>query len=155
MNLATLCYLREGNKTLFLYRNKKENDINAGTYIGIGGKVQTKETFDQCVRREFQEESGLTLLDPILKGDVLFKNEGAENWLVAMYVASKYTGTLHPSKEGELQWVDNDKIDQLKLSEGDRKFLPYVFKPEFFHGTFKYKVEDGRRTLLEYKIERV
>ena len=66
MNLATLCYLREKNKTLFLYRDvHKEKDVNFGYHIGIGGKVREQESFDDCIRREFREETGLTIHDPV------------------------------------------------------------------------------------------
>jgi len=156
MNLATLCYLREGNKTLFLYRDvHKEKDVNFGYHIGIGGKVNKDETIDQCVRREFREETGLVIQDPVLKGLITFENNNDNEWQVYIYTATSYTGVLQKSNEGILQWVENDKIEQLSLSEGDKIFLPYVFELGYFLGTLKYKVEEGKRTLLEHKIERI
>ncbi len=156
MNLATLCYLREGNKTLFLYRDvHKEKDVNFGYHIGIGGKVNKDETIDQCVRREFREETGLIIQNPVLKGLITFKNNDDNEWQVYIYTATSYTGSLQKSNEGILQWVDNDKIDQLKLSEGDKIFLLYVFQPGYFHGTFRYNVENGERSSLEHKMKQI
>ena len=154
MNLATLCYLREPTQTLFLHRNKKENDFLAGYYVGIGGKVGELENLDSCVRREFAEETGLTIHDPLLKGYLQFENPDNDNWLVAIYVATKYSGQIVQSREGEVMWVDNNKIMDLNLLEGDKIFLPYVFESEFFHGTFKYRVEDGKKKLYEPEIKK-
>ena len=84
---------------------------------------------------------------------ITFENNADNEWQVYIYTATSYTGILQPSKEGKLEWVDNDKIDQLNLSEGDRIFLPHIFEPGYFLGTMKYKVEEGKRTLLEHKIE--
>ena len=39
MILTTMCYIQKGNQTLMLHRNKKENDINGGKWIGVGGKL--------------------------------------------------------------------------------------------------------------------
>ena len=37
---ATLCYVKNGNKTLMLHRVKKENDIHEGKWNGLGGKME-------------------------------------------------------------------------------------------------------------------
>ena len=34
MKKTTLCYIEKDGKYLMLFRNKKENDINAGKWIG-------------------------------------------------------------------------------------------------------------------------
>ena len=62
MKLTTLCYIEQDGKYLMLYRNKKENDINEGKWIGVGGRFEEGETPEECVLREVQEETGLTLL---------------------------------------------------------------------------------------------
>ena len=45
-----------------LYRNKKNNDLNEGKWLGIGGHIEHGETIEQALLREVQEETGLTLL---------------------------------------------------------------------------------------------
>ncbi len=152
MFIATVCYLRDNDRTLLLHRTKKKEDATKGTFIGIGGKIEGKESLEACVRREFTEETGLILLDPRFQGMALFKNGDESTWLVAVYVATHYTGTLHPTREGELQWVDNERIPQLNLLEGDRIFLPYLFKPEIFAATFWYTIEGERKTLRGHEI---
>lgn len=72
MKLATLCYLRHQGKTLMLHRIKKANDMHAGKWNGLGGKFLPGETPEQCAMREVQEESGLTMINPLLRGIITF-----------------------------------------------------------------------------------
>lgn len=64
---ATLCYVKNGNKTLMLHRVKKENDIHEGKWNGLGGKMEAGETPEECVIREVREESGLQIQNPAFK----------------------------------------------------------------------------------------
>ena len=44
MKLATLCYIRNDDHTLMIHRVKKENDMHAGKWNGLGGKLESGET---------------------------------------------------------------------------------------------------------------
>ena len=57
MKLATLCYVRQGNKTLMLHRIKKSNDMHQGKWNGLGGKFEMGETPEDCAIREIFERS--------------------------------------------------------------------------------------------------
>ena len=72
MKLATLCYIMDEDKTLMLYRNKKENDYHEGKWNGLGGKLEAGETPEECAIREVYEESGLKVFGPQLKGLITF-----------------------------------------------------------------------------------
>ena len=61
MTLTTLCYIEQNDQYLMLHRIRKENDLNEGKWIGVGGHVEKGETPEQCIRRETKEETGLTL----------------------------------------------------------------------------------------------
>ena len=61
MRETTLCYLEKDGCYLMLYRNKKENDCNAGKWIGVGGKLEPGESPDECLLREVKEETGLCI----------------------------------------------------------------------------------------------
>ena len=58
MRKTSLVYIKCQNKYLMLYRNKKKNDLNAGKWVGVGGKFEGDETPKQCARREIFEETG-------------------------------------------------------------------------------------------------
>ena len=59
VQLATICYIDNGREFLMLHRNKKPNDVHAGKWIGVGGKLERGETPQECAAREILEETGL------------------------------------------------------------------------------------------------
>ena len=44
MTTTTLCYIENDDKFLMLHRVKKQDDMNEGKWIGVGGHVESKET---------------------------------------------------------------------------------------------------------------
>jgi 8-oxo-dGTP diphosphatase len=136
---ATLCYVRSGGKTLMLHRNKKEGDVHRGKWNGLGGKLESGESPDECVVREIREESGLVLLDARLRGVLTFPAfKDGEDWLVFVYTATRFEGSLGSCPEGDLEWVEDARIAGLPLWEGDRLFLPWLDQEKFFSGKFTY-----------------
>ena len=72
---TTLCYIERGEQYLMLHRVKKEHDLNHDKWVGIGGKFERDETPDECLLREAQEETGLTLTDWRCRGVVTFLSD--------------------------------------------------------------------------------
>ena len=141
--VATLCYVRSGERTLMLHRNKKPGDVHKGKWNGLGGKLEPGESPDECVVREIREESGLTLLDPKLRGVLTFPAfKPGEDWLVFVYTATRFEGELGECPEGDLEWVSGERLAALPLWEGDRIFLPWLEQPRFFSAKFVYR--EGR-----------
>ncbi|MBI3334964.1 MAG: 8-oxo-dGTP diphosphatase [Candidatus Portnoybacteria bacterium] len=140
MKLSTLCYVKDKGKTLMIHRVKKEGDMHKGKWNGLGGKLEQGETPEECVVREVKEEAGLTITKPTLKGFLTFpKFAHEEDWYVFIFVAKKFTGTLIDSEEGNLRWIDDIKLLQLNLWEGDRVFLKWLNRKGFFSGKFIYR----------------
>jgi len=125
INNTTLCYIRnEWNEYLLLHRTGKENDLNGGKWIGVGGKFEEGETADECVKREVYEETGLTLTDYHLHGLVKFVSDTWEDEDMYLYSATGYTGSVKDRcDEGELSWVSADKVLELPTWEGDKYFV--------------------------------
>ena len=139
---TTLCYLNIEGKTLMLHRVKKKNDVNHDKWIGIGGKFEHGESPEECMLREFKEETGLTLTKWAYRGLVTFVSD---TWCEYMHLfsASAYEGEILPCEEGTLEWVDTDKLTQLPIWEGDKVFLNLLETLETF---FSLKlVYDGER----------
>ena len=44
MKITTLCYIENNNQYLMLHRVKKQNDINQGKWIGVGGHAEGIES---------------------------------------------------------------------------------------------------------------
>lgn len=137
---ATLCYVRSDGKTLMMHRTKKANDIHEGKWNGLGGKMEAGETPEECVIREVEEESGLKIREPELRGILNFPDfDGKNDWIVFLFVARHFSGTLIDSSEGRLEWIPNRKLVELPLWEGDKFFLKWLKEKKFFSAKFVYK----------------
>jgi 8-oxo-dGTP diphosphatase len=123
-----------------VHRIKKPNDMHQGKWNGLGGKLEPGETPEECAIREIEEESGLRVKEPVLKGLLTFPGfADDEDWYAFVFVASDFEGELIDSPEGDLQWVENGNLLELDLWAGDRIFLPWLDEPGFFSGKFVYK----------------
>lgn len=140
MKLATLCYVFNYNKVLMINRNKRKNDMHLGKWNGLGGKFEPGETPEECVIREVYEESGLLIKNPELKGFLTFPAfDDEEDWYVFVFIAREFSGRLKESEEGELEWIDWEKVFSLPLWEGDKYFLEWLRQDGFFSAKFIYK----------------
>lgn len=123
-----------------LHRIKKKNDIHQGKWNGLGGKFEQGESPEDCVIREIKEESGLELSNPSLRGFIsfpLFKDN--KDWYVFIFTADQFTGDLIESPEGMLQWIDDDKLLELNLWDGDPIFMNWIFNDnKMFSARFEY-----------------
>lgn len=138
---STLCYVRRAGKTLMLHRVKRDRDIHQDKWNGLGGKLQAGETPEECVVREVYEESGLTIRKPHLRGVMTFPDfKAKEDWLVFLFTADEFEGEPKPEcDEGLLEWIEDGKITDLPLWEGDKYFLEWLKQPEFFSARFVYQ----------------
>lgn len=123
MKNTTLCYVEQEGKYLMLLRNKKKQDENAGKWIGVGGKFEEGESPQDCLLREVQEETGLRLTQYRFRGIVTFVSDRYETEYMHLFTAHGFEGELTACDEGELKWVEKDKVLSLPLWEGDREFL--------------------------------
>ena len=127
MKLATLCYVRQDGKTLMVHRIKKPNDMHQGKWNGLGGKLDSGETPEECAVREIYEESGLRVRNPALKGLLTFPGfANDEDWYAFVFVATDFDGELIDSPEGRLEWIDDERLFDLDLWDGDRVFLRWL-----------------------------
>ena len=137
MKLGTLCYVEKDNQYLMLHRTKKENDMHKNLWVGLGGKLEAGESPEDCVIREVFEESGLLITNPKLRGILTFPAFfNQEDWYVFLFVATEFTGEIQPCEEGELVWVQKDKLCDLPMHEGDKYFLRWI---DEYNGVFSAK----------------
>ena len=126
-----------------LHRTKKENDINHDKWIGIGGKFEENESPEECVLREAAEETGLRLISPHYRGIVTFVSDKWQGEYMHLFTADKFEGELAECDEGELEWIDKEKLKSLTLWEGDLIFLDLIDKNvPFFSLKLCYEGED-------------
>ena len=132
MQNTTLCYIEHDNKYLMLHRTKKENDLNEGKWIGVGGKFERDETPEECLLREVKEETGLTLTKYRLRAVITFLSDKWETEYMYLFTANAFTGILTDCNEGELEWIDKEKVPELNIWEGDQIFLQKLLADEDF-----------------------
>lgn len=140
MKLATLCYVKTESHTLMVHRVKKENDMHEGKWNGLGGKIDPGESPEECVIREVKEESGLIIKNPSLKGFITFPAfDGLDDWNVFIFTANQFEGTLiSDSPEGHLEWIENKKLIDLNLWDGDKIFFKWMEENRIFSAKFIY-----------------
>jgi len=173
MKKTTLCYIEKDNQYLMLHRIKKEKDANKDKWIGIGGHFEEGETPEQCVLREVKEETGLTLTSYRLRGLIDFVSDRWEREWMYLFTADDFvndallrnasggeimdeSGDCEPvdalpdCDEGQLEWVDKDKIIDLKLWEGDNIFLNLLdVREDYFDLQLVYEGEKLVKAVLD------
>ncbi len=135
---VNMCMIRDGEKVLVIDRKKPD-------WPGItfpGGHVEKNESFVDSVIREVFEETGLTVEDPVLCGTKQFQDEDDARYVVLFYKASRFTGELTSSDEGEVFWVDRKDLPLYPLSL-DMLEMVQVMESETLSEFYYYKENDG------------
>lgn len=151
---VTLCYIIHDHKWLMLLRNKKENDINEGKWIGVGGKVEHDESPEECIIREIKEETGLVANKVEFRGIVDFIYEFKDYERIWVFTCVDYSGEVKECNEGTLAWINEEDILNLDLWEGDVVFLKSLLanNKELFNYELKYD-ENGELLYTKDKGE--
>ncbi len=149
--LTTLCYIEKDNRYLMLHRIKKEKDINKDKYIGVGGHFEYGESPDECLMREVLEETGLKLTSYRARGIVTFIYGDEVVEYMHLYTADGFEGTISDCDEGELVWVEKDKVCELNIWDGDKIFFGLLAEDRpFFSLKLVYSLNDE---LIEVRLD--
>lgn len=154
--LTTLCYLEKDGRYLMLHRTKKKNDMNHDKYIGVGGHLEQGESPEECILREVREETGYTLTRFRLRGVITFVIDDLDEYTF-LYTADGFEGQPISCTEGDLQWIEKEKIGSLPLWEGDKLFFRlleerqdvFSLKLTYIHDVLTAAAVDGREISLE------
>ena len=128
VQMTTLGYIETRESYLMLHRVKKEQDVNEGKWIGIGGKFEYGESPEECMIREAKEETGLAVTSMKFRGILTFICDKQDPEYICLYTIDGFSGQLKECYEGELLWVPKDEIFGLNLGEGDRIFFDLLQK---------------------------
>lgn len=150
MKNTTLCYIIRDGQWLMLHRIKKQNDLNEGKWIGVGGKIEENESPEECLLREVREETGLRLTSWRYRGIVTFVSDLWEGEYMHLFTADGFEGTVGECDEGELQWVPREALPALPQWEGDRIFLELLYRDAPF---FSLKLSYEGDTLVSAQLD--
>ncbi len=146
MQNTSLCYIEKDKKYLRLHRTKKQNDYNHDKWIGIGGKFEEGESPEECILREVKEETGLNLTSLDYRGIVTFVSDETFTEYMHIFYSDSFTGSLIDCNEGNLEWVEKQKMNELPHWKGDEIFLELLDKKVPF---FSLKLVYSQGTLLK------
>lgn len=135
--LTNMCMVRDGDKVLVQIRNDKR----WGGAVFPGGHIEDGESITDSVIREVLEETGITVISPVLCGVKNFYNGDGDRYIVFLFKADKFTGTLRSSSEGEVFWVEEKKLFELDTVPGFAELYEMFCSPKaselWYHdGTF-------------------
>ena len=149
MKNTSLCYIERNGRYLMLHRVKKEHDENRDKWIGIGGKFEPGESPEDCVLRETLEETGLRLTKYRYCGIVTFVSDRWETEYMHLFHATGFTGTPRECDEGQLEWIEKERVLSLPQWAGDRIFLDLMQKNvPFFSLKLRYEGETLAEAVL-------
>ena len=132
-----------------LHRISKKKDGNKDKWIGVGGHFEKGESPEDCLLREVKEETGLELTSYQFRGIVTFISDEWPDEYMCLYTADRYTGDIGNCDEGELVWVEKEKIMDLNIWEGDKIFLKLLMENQpFFSLKLEYKGDKLVNTVL-------
>lgn len=141
---AAICYIQDSGRSLMIKRRKEPF---SGYIVAPGGKFEYGETPSQCIEREIYEETGLIIKDYKLKIVTSELGPSHYNWILYIYVCTGFEGSVKESDEGELCWVDSDKLAFEQMADIDKKMLPYVFDDKRYF--FKLKYDSDKNCTIE------
>ena len=95
---------------------------NNGTWSLPGGWCDVLESVKSNTVKEVREETGLELVNYQFRGIVTFISDKWEDEYMCLYTADKYIGEIGVCDEGELVWVEKDKIKDLNILNQENNF---------------------------------
>lgn len=111
--LSNMCMIYN-DKDEILVQMRVKKDWSGLTFPG--GHVEDDESINESVIREIKEETGLTIIDPILCDVYEWPWENNSRYLAFLYKTNKYKGEIKSSKEGEIFWIKKSEIKNYVLS---------------------------------------
>jgi 8-oxo-dGTP diphosphatase len=124
--------------------------MNHDKWVGIGGKLEARESPYDCVKREILEETGLTVSKPIYRGVITFVSDLYGTEYMHLFTANEFEGEIKPDcDEGRLEWVKKEDVYNLPVWEGDKIFFRLLETEEKF---FSLKLVYEGDTLVEHVL---
>ena len=140
VELTVLCLITDRSRLLL--QNRTKNDWQG--YTLPGGHVEPGESFVDEVIREIKEETGLDIKNPRLAGVKQFPIENGR-YIVLLFKATEYSGTVVSSDEGQMEWVESDRLSEINTVEDFEDLIRVINDPELTE--FQYLVDGDTWTV--------
>ena len=128
--LTNMCMVCDGKGNVLVQNKKGDRTWHGWNFPG--GHVEQGEFVTPSVVREIREETGLTIENPKLCGIKEFqKEQDGKRFIVFLYVASRFSGELRASDEGDVFWYPLSELKRSKeLADGFSEMLPVFTSDE-------------------------
>lgn len=103
---AVRTFLIENDKVVAI---KYKREIDKDYYDIPGGKIEEDETSEYASIREFKEETGIEIINPEYKGNVIVEYPN-RIFDFDIYVVNNYKGEPKEFEENYSMWVDIQKL---------------------------------------------
>lgn len=130
VELTNMCMVCDGKGNVLVQNKKGDRTWHGWNFPG--GHVEQGEFVTPSVLREVREETGLTIENPKLCGIKEFqKEQDGKRFIVFLYVASRFSGELRSSDEGDVFWYPLSELKRSKeLADGFSEMLPVFTSDE-------------------------
>ena len=130
VELTNMCMVCDGKGNVLVQNKKGDRAWHGWNFPG--GHVEQGEFVTPSVLREIREETGLTIENPKLCGIKEFhKEQDGKRFIVFLYVASRFSGELRSSDEGDVFWYPLSELKRSKkLADGFSEMLPVFTSDE-------------------------
>lgn len=144
---------REGR--VLLAKKIKQGGLGEGNFLGIGGKVNPEESFEESALREVKEEIGIQISELTEMATVYFyfpHKEAKEMWNMEMkvFTAEKWKGEPHDTDEMQPRWFKKDTVPFDSMWDDAHYWLPYVLEDKRLEAHCMYG--EDNKTVEEFSI---
>jgi len=154
-----MIFVFKNDKLLLMKYSGKGENMNRekadrkDIYNCIGGHVERGEDIIETAIKEAQEEAGIKLLNPKVKGIINVSGFAGKDILNFIIPGTTEDEPVSSSLEGTLEWVEKDKLGDINIMKDIVPILDKLLSlkdGELFVGTAKF---DGKFALLEMNLK--
>jgi 8-oxo-dGTP diphosphatase/2-hydroxy-dATP diphosphatase len=148
--ILTLSIIYQHPKVLL---GMKKRGFGQGRWNGFGGKVKDGETIEEALKREMEEEVGITPKSFEKVGIIEFEFLGEPEMLeVHFFKVNEFIGEPKESEEMKPKWFNIKEIPFHQMWPDDQYWFPILLKGKKFKGRFVF---EGHDKILEYELHEV
>lgn len=142
VELTVLCLIHKDGK--YLLQNRVKNDWKG--YTLPGGHIEAGESIVDAVIREMKEETGLRISNPHLCGVKQFPIKDGR-YIVFLFETEQFDGEVKSSEEGEMRWIDKDKLSSINLVNDFYDLLDVMLNDSL--NEFQYVIEEKEWKMIK------
>jgi len=156
-----LVFVFKDDKILMMkYSGKGENMTQEkldrkDIYNCIGGHVEKGEDIIECAVKEAEEEAGIKLLNPKVKGIINISGFSGKDMMNFIIVGTTEDEPITSSLEGELEWIEKDSLNDINIFQDITPILEKLLslkENEMFVGSAEF---DGKFELLKINLNTI